>query len=113
MQTQRTLLRDGFLAGARKGWSGFVWMMKILVPISLLTAVLAWSGWIEKGDFLIQPIMSWISLPAMAALPLLIGTLTGHRNSSRRTIAAESRSHRRIPFLFLLSSVFCPLPNYN
>jgi hypothetical protein len=58
MQTRRTLLRDGFLAGARKGWSGFVWMMKILVPISLLTAVLAWSGWIEKGNFLIQPIMS-------------------------------------------------------
>lgn len=77
MQTRRTLLKNGFLAGASKGWSGFVWMMKILVPISLLTAVLAWSGWIEKGNFLIQPIMSWLSLPAMAALPLLIGTLTG------------------------------------
>jgi spore maturation protein SpmB len=77
MQTRRTLLREGFWAGARKGWSGFVWMIKILVPISLLTAVLAWSGWIEKGNFLIQPIMSLLSLPAMAALPLLIGTLTG------------------------------------
>jgi hypothetical protein len=77
MQTQRTLLKEGLLAGARKGWSGFVWMMKILVPISLLTAVLAWSGWIERGNFLIQPIMSWLNLPAMAAIPLLIGTLTG------------------------------------
>ncbi len=51
--------------------------MKILVPISLLTVLLAWSGWIEKAHFLIQPIMSWLSLPAMAALPLLIGVLTG------------------------------------
>ncbi|MGD8370686.1 MAG: nucleoside recognition domain-containing protein [Syntrophobacterales bacterium] len=77
MKTRRTLLKEGFLAGTRKGWRGFVWMIKILVPISLLTAVLAWSGWLEKIDFLIQPVMSWLSLPAIAALPLLIGTLTG------------------------------------
>ena len=52
-------------------------MIKILVPISLLTALLAWSGWIEKGQFIIQPVMDWLSLPAVAALPLMIGMLTG------------------------------------
>jgi len=73
----RSLLQEGLSAGIRKGWNGFVWMIKILVPISLLTAVLAWSGWMEKGQFIIQPVMDWLSLPAVAALPLMIGMLTG------------------------------------
>ena len=73
----RSLLQEGLSAGIRKGWNGFVWLVKILVPISLLTAVLAWSGWIEKGQFIIQPVMDWLSLPAVAALPLMIGMLTG------------------------------------
>jgi spore maturation protein SpmB len=73
----RSLLQEGLFAGIRKGWNGFVWMIKILVPISLLTALMAWSGWIEKGQFIIQPVMDWLSLPAVAALPLMIGMLTG------------------------------------
>ena len=73
----KTQLKEGLFAGFRKGWSGFVWMIKILVPISFLTALLAWSGWVEKGQFIIQPLMDWLSLPAVAALPLLIGMLTG------------------------------------
>jgi spore maturation protein SpmB len=77
MKNSRTLIREGLFSGIRKGWSGFIWMLKILVPISLLTALLAWSGWIEQADFLLKPVMSLISLPAIAALPLLIGMLTG------------------------------------
>ena len=77
MKSIRSLLHEGLFAGIRKGWNGFVWMIKILVPISLLTALLAWSGWIEKGQFIIQPVMDWLSLPAVAALPLMIGMLTG------------------------------------
>ena len=77
MESRGKLLKEGLLAGFRKGWSGFIWIMKILVPISLLTVVLAWSGWIEKLDFLVQPLMNWLRLPAMAALPLLIGVFTG------------------------------------
>ena len=72
-----TLLREGLFVGIHRGWNGFVWMIKILVPISLLTALLAWSGWIERGQFIIQPVMDRLSLPAVAALPLLIGMLTG------------------------------------
>jgi Fe2+ transport system protein B len=73
----RSLLRESLVAGIRKGWNGFIWLIKILIPISLLTGLLAWSGWIEKGQFIIQPIMEWLSLPALAALPLVIGMLTG------------------------------------
>ena len=73
----RGIFKQGFLAGVRKGWDGFVWMMKILVPITLFTASLEWSGGIRYLDFLVQPVMKLLFLPPMAALPLLIGALTG------------------------------------
>lgn len=77
MNSIKSQLKEGLSAGIRKGWNGFVWMIKILLPISLLTALLAWSGWLEQGQVIIQPVMDWLSLPAVAALPLIIGMLTG------------------------------------
>ncbi|MDA8126029.1 MAG: iron transporter [Deltaproteobacteria bacterium] len=73
----RALLKEVGRAGLKKGWSGFVWMMKIIVPISLLTALLGWSGLMRHLDFLLKPLMGLFSLPPMAALPLLIGMLAG------------------------------------
>jgi len=73
----RTLLNTGLHNGLRKGWQGFFWMMKIILPVSLFTTLLAWSGWIGMLDFLVEPLMNLFNLPAMAALPLLIGMLTG------------------------------------
>ncbi|MBN2514737.1 MAG: iron transporter [Deltaproteobacteria bacterium] len=70
-------LKTAIMNGLNKGWHGYIWMMKIIVPISFLTALLAWSGWIERLDFLIQPVMNILNLPSIAALPLIIGTLTG------------------------------------
>jgi len=70
-------IKYGFNTGLKKGWSGFIWMLKILVPISLFTALLIYSGWLDKIDFLIEPAMNFLSLPAIAALPLIIGLLTG------------------------------------
>jgi hypothetical protein len=69
-------IKEGLQSGLRKGLSGFFWIMKILIPVSLFTALLAWTGWLSYLDFLLQPLMSLLSLPAMAALPLLIGMLT-------------------------------------
>ena len=77
MNTDRNLLRESTLAGLRKGWKSFIWVLEILIPVSFLTALLEWSGWISKIDFLFQPLMGWINLPAMAALPLLIGIIAG------------------------------------
>ncbi len=64
-------------SGLAKGWSGFVWMLKILLPISLLTSLLAWSNWINSLDFLLEPVMGVVGLPPMAAIPLIAGLLTG------------------------------------
>ncbi|HON23557.1 MAG TPA: hypothetical protein PKV74_07255, partial [Syntrophales bacterium] len=69
------LIKTGMLMGVRKGWSGFIWMMKIVLPVSLLTALLEWSGWLRQLDFLLTPAMGLLHLPAAAALPLLIGML--------------------------------------
>ena len=52
-------------------------MLKILVPISLLTSLLAWSGWLHRLDVVFEPLMGVIGLPPMAALPLIVGLLTG------------------------------------
>jgi len=69
--------RAGLRSGVSRGWRGFLWMMKLIVPLSLFTAFLAWSGFIERIDFVLQPVMELLHLPATAALPLLLGLLTG------------------------------------
>ncbi|MFH1155521.1 MAG: nucleoside recognition domain-containing protein [Pseudomonadota bacterium] len=65
------------VAGLKRGLTGYLWILKILVPISFATALLTWSGWLYKLDFLVQPVMGLLQLPASAALPLIIGILTG------------------------------------
>jgi spore maturation protein SpmB len=72
----KTLIKSGSVAGLKKGWSGFVWMMKIIVPISFCTAVLDWSGLLQHLDFVLKPVMGLLSLPPAAALPLIIGILS-------------------------------------
>lgn len=76
MAVDRIQIKQGLQRGLRKGWSGFIWIMKILIPVSLFTAILSWTGWLSYLDFLLQPLMSILSLPAIAAFPLLIGMLT-------------------------------------
>jgi hypothetical protein len=71
--TRTTLIKTGVMVGVKKGWRGFLWMIKIVLPVSLVTTLLDWSGWLHQADFLIAPVMKFLSLPAAAALPLLIG----------------------------------------
>ena len=77
MRNTDNKLKFSLTTGLAKGWGGFVWMLKILVPISLLTSLLAWSGWINRLDFILAPAMGVIGLPPVAALPLIAGLLTG------------------------------------
>ena len=69
----RSSLKDGLA----KGWHGYLWILKIIVPISLFTTLLVWSGWINRLDILWAPVMGLMGLPSMAAIPLLVGLLTG------------------------------------
>ena len=77
MQPRPPSITICFLNGAAKGWRGFVWMLKIILPVSLVTFMLDHSGWLGCMDGLLEPLMDAIHLPAMAALPLLAGLLTG------------------------------------
>ena len=77
MTETRAKLKEGFSSGLKRGWGGFLWMMKIIIPISFLTAVLAWTGWLGALDVFLVPLLGFMGLPAMAALPILIGGLTG------------------------------------
>jgi len=69
----RAKLRDGLRTGAGKGWSSFLWMCKIIVPISFVIAIIQWSGWLYKADFLLSPLMRLINLPSEAAIPIISG----------------------------------------
>jgi spore maturation protein SpmB len=70
-------LQNITVTGIKKGWSGFIWMLKILVPVSFFTLLLQYSGWLKYLDFLLEPAMQLINLPSIAALPLIVGMLTG------------------------------------
>ncbi|MBN2254187.1 MAG: nucleoside recognition domain-containing protein [Deltaproteobacteria bacterium] len=70
-------LRRTVITGLTKGWDGYIWMLKIIVPISLFTSILQWSGLLEKAHGVIEPAMNILNLPAAAALPLIIGAFAG------------------------------------
>lgn len=103
MDTEQSLLRNGVIPGLRNGWDGFLWMMKIILPVSFLTDLLAWSGFLQKLDFLFQPLMAFMSLPAMAAYPLLIGVLTNiYGGIAVMAVLPFSRGEMTLMAVFLL-----------
>lgn len=69
----RQKLKSGLVAGIKKGWKNFLWMVKITVPVSLVVALLAWSGWLYKANFILEPVMNLLQLPSEAAFPILSG----------------------------------------
>ena len=72
MSEFRTQLQTGARIGIKRGWSSFVWICKIDVPVSFVAALIQWSGWLSQLDFLLHPLMSVINLPAAAALPIIV-----------------------------------------
>ena len=76
MSNFQTQLKNGVFAGVKKGWSSFVWMGKIIIPVSFLVTLLQWTGWLNQLDFLLNPLMSLINLPPEAALPIIAGMLS-------------------------------------
>ena len=103
MKLDTKQFKEGLKSGLRKGLDGFVWIMEILIPVSIFTALIAWSGWLSSVDFLLQPIMSLLSLPAVAALPLLIGMLTNiYGGIAAMAVLPFSRDQMTLMAIFLL-----------
>ncbi len=75
MTSFRSQLKQGISAGVKKGLRSFLWITRIVIPVSLLVALLNWTGWLHYLDFLLNPLMSLINLPPQAALPIISGML--------------------------------------
>lgn len=75
MSNFRTQSKRLLLAGIKRGWSSFVWICKIVIPVSFLVTLLQWTGWLSQLDFLLNPLMTLINLPPEAALPIISGML--------------------------------------
>ncbi|MFC1900464.1 iron transporter [Chloroflexota bacterium] len=73
MSDIKAQLKSGFIEGVKRGWSGFVWMCKIVIPLSFVITLLQWTGWLSHLDFLLNPLTSLINLPPEAALPIIAG----------------------------------------
>src|SRR3990172_3589381 len=105
MENNLTLVRQGALVGLRKGWHSFLWMMKIIIPISFMTMLLAWSGWLHYLDVVVKPAMDLINLPPAAALPLVIGMLTGIYGGIAAMVSLPfSKEHMTLIGIFILTA---------
>ena len=97
--------QNGTITGIKKGWSGLIWLLKILVPVSFFTALLVHFGIIYKLDFLLTPVMNWLCLPASAALVLIIGLFTGiYGTVAALSVMAFSMDHMILMAVFTLIS---------
>lgn len=91
--------------GVMRGLRGYVWLLKILVPVSFLTLVLQASGLLGRLDVVLAPLMGVLHLPAVAALPLIIGMLTGIYGAiAAMAVLPLSMPHMILIAVFLLIS---------
>ena len=67
----------GIKRGLGKGFRTFLWLLKVMVPVSLIVAVMEWSGLLAYVEFALRPLMSLLSLPPEAALPIIAGLTVG------------------------------------
>ena len=75
MSNSWSRLRSALFAGLLSGWRSFIWMARIVIPISLVVALLQWSGWLDRVDVVLAPLMNFLRLPPEAALAIITGML--------------------------------------
>ncbi len=93
------------LTGLKKGWQGLIWLLKILIPVSFLTALLVHFGLIYKLNFLLDPLMTLMGLPASAALVLVIGIFTGiYGTVAALSVMPFAMDHMTLMAIFTLIS---------
>lgn len=63
------------MAGVRKSVSTIIFLLKIMVPTSLVVALLGWSGLLQIIAGFLSPLMRLIGLPGQAAFVFISGAL--------------------------------------
>jgi spore maturation protein SpmB len=74
---RKSRLRQASIDGLRRGWRGYLWLLKIVLPVSAAVAMVDYSGLLYRIDGVLEPVLGLAGLSAAAALPLLVGLLTG------------------------------------
>ena len=98
-------IKFGVKQGLQKGWKGLLWILKIILPISFATTLLVHFGIIYKLDFILTPMMTWLCLPASAALVLVVGVLTGiYGTVAALSVMPFSMAHMTLIAVFTLIS---------
>lgn len=91
--------------GIGKAWSGFIWMLKIIIPVSMITVLVDYAGFFESINFFLEPVMTFFRLPPVAALPLVVGLLTGiYGGIAAMTMLPLSNGQMTLIAVFLLIS---------
>ncbi len=98
-------IKSGVKQGLKKGWNGLLWLLKIIVPISFVTTVLVNYGLIYKLDFILTPVMNALSLPASAAIVIIVGLFTGiYGTVAALSVMPFSMDHMILIAIFTLIS---------
>ncbi len=96
-------MKRSIKGGLTKGLDGFIWLLKIILPVSFFTGLLVHLGLIYKLDFLLTPVMNWMGLPASGALVLVAGIFTGiYGTVAAMSAMAFSMDHMILMAVFTL-----------
>jgi hypothetical protein len=74
---RKTAMRQAAKEGLVRGWRSYLWLMKIVVPVSAAVALIEYSGWLYRLDGVLSPVLGLMGLSASAAVPLLVGLFAG------------------------------------
>jgi hypothetical protein len=103
MEESFARVRRALGLGWRRAFSSYIWLLKILFPVSLATALLDYSGWLQHMDVALKPAMATLSLPPSAALPILIGMTAGvYASLAAMAVLPLSSDHITIITVFIL-----------
>lgn len=91
-------------AGARKSVSTVWFLLKIMVPTSLVVALLGWSGLLQTIGGFLSPLMRLIGLPGEAAFVFISGALLNNY-SAIAAMGSLSLSLRDATILALMSLI--------
>jgi spore maturation protein SpmB len=62
-----------FNIGIRAGLRTAVWLLMIMVPVSLVVKILAWSGFLAWAARPLNPVFAWVGLPGETVVAFLTG----------------------------------------
>lgn len=105
LTTFRSHLLHAIRGALRPAWQTAVWIIKMIVPITLATSILAYLGVIEWVSTQIAPLFGVIGLPGSSGLVFLTAALSNHY-AAVAVIATLGFDYRSVVILSVMA-VLC------